>query len=327
MKSSRLFFFSFIFTIAASLGAEPDLPPKAALDAINAEDLLKHIKVLASDEYEGRAPGFKGEELSVKYISDQFKALGLKPGNPNGSYTREVPLAGITTTPTASFSVKGKQSALKFPDDYVASSARLQKSVHVDNSEIIFVDELVERKFRDRSREPEHGSGRGAFLDFARDGKEITGESGQDFDTLKKAALSKDFRPVSLGAKADFDLKQAIRSFKSHNVVGKIEGSDPKLKDEWILYSAHWDHLGKHSELEGDQIFNGALDNASGVAAILELAQAHMKLPKAAKRSVLVMATTAEEAGLLGAKYYAENPLYPLTKTLADINIDGRARS
>ena len=135
--------------------------------------------------------------------------------------------------------------------------------------------------------------------------------------------MSKDFRPVSLGATVNFDLKQTVRSFKSHNVVGKIEGSDPKLKDEWVVYSAHWDHLGKHPELQGDQIFNGALDNASGVAALIELADAHMHLPKPTKRSVLFIATTAEEAGLLGAKYYAENPLYPLKQTLANINIDG----
>src|SRR3979490_509326 len=81
---------------------------KPALDAITPDGLLAHIKVLASDEFEGRAPGSKGEELSVKYISEQFKALGLKPGNPDGSYTQEVPLAGITSAPTASFTVAGK---------------------------------------------------------------------------------------------------------------------------------------------------------------------------------------------------------------------------
>ena len=101
--------------------------------------MLKHIKVLASDEFEGRAPGSKGEELSVKYITEQFKALGLKPGNPNGTYTQEVPLAGITTTPTASFKVGGKDTTLKFPDDYVASSARLQPEIKVKNSDIVFV--------------------------------------------------------------------------------------------------------------------------------------------------------------------------------------------
>ncbi len=413
MKYCGLFFSILILAAATVFGAEPELPPKTALDAINGEDLLKHIKVLASDEYEGRAPGSKGEELSVKYISDQFKALGLKPGNPNGSYTQEVPLAGIKTTPQASFSIKGKTMPLKFPDDYVASSARLQEDIQVDKSEIVFVgygvvapefgwddykdvdvkgktilmlindpaipdpgdpSQLDPKMFRGRamtyygrwSYKYEIAAEKGAAaaviihetepaaypfsvvqtswskenfeidrpnknkdqvgvrswisLDTA---KKLLSESGQDFDALKKAALSKDFRPVSLGATATFDLKQAVRSFKSHNVVGKIEGSDSKLKDEWILYTAHWDHLGRHPELPGDQIFNGALDNASGVAAILELGQAHMKLSKPTVRSVLVMATTAEEAGLLGAKYYAENPLYPLTKTLADINIDG----
>ncbi len=103
------------------------------------------------------------------------------------------------------------------------------------------------------------------------------------------------------------------------------------MKDEYVIYTAHWDHLGRHPELQGDQIFNGAVDNASGDAAVLQLAAAFSKLNPAPKRSVLFMCTTAEEAGLLGAKYYAEHPLYPLAKTLADINIDsmnvwGKAR-
>src|SRR6478672_4510261 len=97
---------------AVAFGVEAPAVPKDAADAITAADLLKHIKILASDEFEGRAPGSKGEELSVKYISDQFKALGLRPGNPNGSYTQEVPLAGITTAPTASFTVGDKKTDL-----------------------------------------------------------------------------------------------------------------------------------------------------------------------------------------------------------------------
>jgi Zn-dependent M28 family amino/carboxypeptidase len=113
-----------------------------------------------------------------------------------------------------------------------------------------------------------------------------------------------------------------IRSFKSHNVVGKLDGSDPQLRDEYVMYTAHWDHLGRHPELQGDQIFNGAIENASGVASLIELGAAFVKLNPPPKRSVLFMATTAEEAGLLGAKFYTEHPLYPLEKTLADINID-----
>ena len=152
--------------------------------------------------------------------------------------------------------------------------------------------------------------------------KKLLADCGRDFDALKKSANTKEFRPVVLNANAYIEFKQQIRSFKSHNVIGKLDGSDPKLRDEYIMYTAHWNHLGRHPELQGDQIFNGAIDNASGVASLIELGAAFVKLNPPTKRSVLFMATTAEEAGLLGAKFYAEHPLYPLEKTLADINID-----
>jgi Zn-dependent M28 family amino/carboxypeptidase len=400
---------------ARALATEPThmRPPKEAVDAMTAADLLKHIKILASDEFEGRAPGSKGEELSVGYISKQFKALGVKPGNPNGSYTQEVPLAGIITSPTASFTISDKKMELKFPDDYVAFSTRLQTEIKAENTEVVFVGhgvvapeygwddykdvdvrgktilmlindpaipdpadpaQLDAKMFKGRAMtyygrwtyKYEIAAEKGAAaaviihetepaaypysvvmsswgkenfeidaadknmsavkirswitLDVA---KKLLADSGQDFDALKKAASTKEFRPVAIGAKANFALKQTVRPFKSRNVVGKIEGSDPKLKDEWIMYTAHWDHLGRQNDLKGDQIFNGALDNASGVGGLIELAAGHMKLKPAPKRSVLFMATTAEESGLLGAKFYAENPLYPLEKTLADINMDG----
>jgi Zn-dependent M28 family amino/carboxypeptidase len=161
--------------------------------------------------------------------------------------------------------------------------------------------------------------------------KKLLTDSGKDFDALKKSAITKNFRPVVLNAKANIEIKQQVRSFKSHNVIGKLEGGDPKLNGEYVIYTAHWDHLGRHPELQGDQIFNGAIDNASGVASVIELAAAFTKVNPPPKRSVLFMATTAEEAGLLGAKFYAEHPLYPLKKTLADINLDsmnvwGKAR-
>lgn len=413
-QSLRLVFVALLSAVTSLSAAEnPALPPKAALDAIDADDLLKHIKVLASDEYEGRAPGSKGEELTVKYLTEQFKALGLKPGNPNGSYTQDVPLAGIITHPTASFTAGGVMMNLKFPDDYVATSARLEGEIKIENSDMVFVGygvvapeygwddykdvdvkhktivmlindpaipdpadptKLDPKMFKGRAMtyygrwsykyeiaakkgadaaliihetEPaaypysvvkSSWSGENFEIDAAdknmdqvpirawialETAQKLIRNCGLDLEALKKSALRKDFRPVALKATADFTLAQKLRSFKSHNVVGKIEGSDPKLKKEWIMYTAHWDHLGRHPEMKGDNIYNGALDNASGVAAILELAQAHETLPQPTKRSVLVMATTAEEAGLLGAKYYAEHPLYPLEKTLADINIDG----
>jgi len=161
--------------------------------------------------------------------------------------------------------------------------------------------------------------------------KKLFADCGQDFDALKKSAITKEFRPVALTAKANIDIKQTLRSFKSHNVIGKFEGADPTLKDEYIIFTAHWDHLGRHTDLQGDQIFNGAVDNASGDAAVIALASAFPKADPPPRRSILFMCTTAEEAGLLGAKWYAEHPLYPLEKTLADINIDsmnvwGKAR-
>jgi Zn-dependent M28 family amino/carboxypeptidase len=374
--------------------------------------LLAHIKLLASDEFEGRAPGTKGEELSVNYITDQFKKVGLKPGNPDGTYIQEVPLAGIKSEPRMSFGVSDGTVDLKYPEDFIASSARLQPEIKIDNSKVVFVgygvvapeygwddyknvdvrgktllmligdpsvpdpkdpSKLDEKMFKAKAMtyygrwmyKYEIAAQKGAAaaviihetgpagypysvvrtswgkenyeidspnknadavearswitLDTA---KKLLAACGKDFDTMKKSAITKEFQPVALNAKANIDIQQQLRSFKSHNVIGKLEGSDPKLRDEYIIYTAHWDHLGRHPELQGDQIFNGAIDNASGVASLIQLAAAFTKLNPPPKRSVLFMSTTAEEAGLLGAKFYAGRPLYPLEKTLADINID-----
>ena len=128
---------------------------------------------------------------------------------------------------------------------------------------------------------------------------------------------------MALNAKANLEVKNTLREINSNNVVAKLEGSDAALKNEYVVYTAHWDHLGRDEKLPGDQIFNGALDNASGTAALLEIAEAFTKLPTPPKRSILFLSVTAEEKGLLGAKYYALNPLYPLNKTLANINMDG----
>ena len=383
-----------------------------ALEAITPDGLLAHIKVLASDEFEGRAPGTKGEELSVNYITDQFRKIGLKPGNPDGGYTQEVPLAGIKSEPRMSFAVRDGTIDLKYPDDFIASSARLQPEIKINNSEVVFVgygvvapeygwddyknvdvrgktllmligdppipdpkdsSKLDEKMFKGKAMtyygrwtyKYEIAAQKGAAaaviihqtesagypysvvrtswgkenyeidspnknadtvearswitLDTA---KKLLAACGEDFEALKKSAITKEFRPVPINAKANIDIKQQLRSFKSHNVIGKLEGIDPKLRDEYIIYTAHWDHLGLNHNLQGDQIYNGAVDNASGVASLIQLAAAFAKLNPPPKRSVLFMATTAEEAGLLGSKFYALHPLYPLEKTLADINID-----
>ena len=145
---------------------------------------------------------------------------------------------------------------------------------------------------------------------------------GQDFDALKKKAITKDFRPVPLGATAKMAIKNTLRTIDSRNVVAKVDGSDPTLKDEYIVYTAHWDHLGVGLPVNGDRIYNGARDNAAGVATLLEVARAFTTVQPQPKRSILFTMVTAEEQGLLGSQYYSMMPLYPLAKTLADINID-----
>ena len=396
---------------AANSSVSAELKP--AFDSITGNDILQHIKALSADEFEGRGPGTKGEELTVKYLTEQYQRLGLKPGNPDGTYVQKVPLVGFTAAPTASFTAGGKQINLTFPQDYVAVSHRLVPESKVENSDMVFVgygvvapeygwddykgvdvhgktivmlindpqvpdssdpSKLDDKMFKGKamtyygrwtykyeiaaekgaaaaviihetgpagygyevvsgswSREnfdiqtPDKNMGRAAVESWITTdrAKELFTASGQDFDALKKAALSKDFKPVALNAKANMTVKNTLREINSNNVIGKLEGSDPALKNEYLIYTAHWDHLGRDPKLAGDQIYNGAIDNASGIALMLEIAEAFTKLATPPKRSILFLAVTAEEKGLLGAKYYAENPLYPLNKTLANINMDG----
>ncbi len=153
--------------------------------------------------------------------------------------------------------------------------------------------------------------------------KALFAMGGQDFDALKKQALSRDFKPVPLGLKASMGLRNTMRTIDSQNVIAKVEGSDARMKDEYVVYSSHWDHLGVGTAVDGDKIYNGALDNASGVSALLEMARAFTQAQPKPKRSILFLFVTAEEQGLLGSEFYATNPLYPLEKTVANINLDG----
>ncbi len=383
------------------------------LESITADRLLDHIKVLSADEFEGRAPGSKGEELTVSYLTEQFKSFGLKPGNPDGTYIQNVPLVGFRSVPTVSITAGGKKLNITPVKDFITLSRRLVPDIKVENSDLVFVgygvvapeyswddykdvdvagktivmlindpavpdandpSVLDESMFRGKAmtyygrwtykfeiasekgaaaaiiihetgpagypfevvsgswgrenfdiQAPDKNMGRVAVeswitTDVAR---KLLSTSGKDFDELKKAAVRKDFRPVALNAKASFRIKNELREVQSRNVLALLEGSDPLLRNEVIVYTAHWDHLGKDESRKGDQIFNGALDNSSGTSGMLEIARAFTKLQTAPKRSVLFLAVTAEEKGLLGAKYYATNPLYPLTKTLANINMDG----
>jgi Zn-dependent M28 family amino/carboxypeptidase len=381
-----------------------------AAQAINADALLGHIKDLSADSMEGRAPGTPGEEKAVAYMQSQFKAIGLKPGNPDGSYLQNVELIGYTSHPAGSFTAAGKTIALKYPDDYVAVSRHNRPETKVANSDIVFVGygvvapeygwddykgmdvkgktllmligdppvgsaadstQLDTTMFKGKAMtyygrwtyKYEIATAKGAAavmiihetlpaaypfsvvqgsntseqfdvpspdaekrvgvegwitLDKA---KELFAAAGQNFAALHDAAHHKEFKPVAFNAKANFDVKIDARTIQSHNVVGKIDGSS--RKDEYVVFTAHWDHLGRDKTLKGDQIYNGAIDNASGSSALIEIARAFTKLPEPPARTMLFVSVTAEEKGLLGSKYYATHPLYPLAKTAANVNIDG----
>jgi Zn-dependent M28 family amino/carboxypeptidase len=153
--------------------------------------------------------------------------------------------------------------------------------------------------------------------------KKILKMAGQDYDALKQQAATREFKPVALGLKASLAISNTLRTVDSRNVVAKLEGSDPALKNEYVVYTAHWDHFGVGPAVNGDTIYNGALDNASGVASVLEIARAFTKVQPAPKRSIVFLMVTAEEQGLLGSQYYSVAPIYPLAKTVANINIDG----
>ncbi|HTI37668.1 MAG TPA: M28 family peptidase [Vicinamibacterales bacterium] len=152
--------------------------------------------------------------------------------------------------------------------------------------------------------------------------KRLCALAGQDFDALEKQAATRAFKPVALGITASMGIANKLRTIDSQNVVAKLEGSDPALKDQFVVYTAHWDHFGIGDPVNGDRIYNGARDNASGVSGMLEVARAFTEVRPRPKRSILFTMVTAEEQGLLGSQYYSVAPLYPLAKTAADINID-----
>jgi Zn-dependent M28 family amino/carboxypeptidase len=152
--------------------------------------------------------------------------------------------------------------------------------------------------------------------------KALFARAGQDFDRLKAQAATRAFTPVPLNQTASMAIRNTMRRVDSRNVVARLEGGDPAGKAEHVVFTAHWDHFGVGEPVNGDRIYNGAKDNASGTAALLETARAFTRLPKPPRRSILFLAVTAEEQGLLGSEYYATQPLYPLATTLADINMD-----
>ena len=407
----------------AALGAQTPGAPAAArpaLDAITADGILARTRVLASDAFEGRGPGTRGEDSTIAYLTREFTRLGLAPGNPDGTYVQDVTLVGYTGRASGAFTVSGQSIALRPLTDFVGVARHAQAENAVRASDVVFVgygvvapeygwndyagldvkgktvvilvnDPAVRRagaaagdtsaaaldtsmfrgramtyygrwtyKYEEATRQGAaaaiivHETGPAGYpwevvsgswgqenFDIRSPGgeparvpvegwmtldktRELFRAAGKDFDALKRAATMRGFRAVPLtGATADLRVENTVREVRSHNVVARLAGRDPQLQAQHVIYSAHWDHFGRDTTRQGDQIFNGALDNASGTAALVQMAEAFTKLPQRPRRSLLFLAVTGEERGLIGAKYYAENPLYPLATTVANINMDG----
>jgi Zn-dependent M28 family amino/carboxypeptidase len=369
-------------------------------------DLEDHLMTLSSDAFMGRMPFTEGEDITIKYLENEFKSMGLEPGN-GDSYFQDVPMVSITTRPSNEMTIKSGSKELKLEGlkDYVLWTQRTEGTQNFEDIEIVFAgfgivapeygwndyknidvkDKIVmvlvndpgfgtedeslfkgntmtyygrwTYKFEEAARQGALGTlivhntipaGYGfnviqnswnaskLYLDTR--GKDISNPVFEGWVTLPIAnqlfemaglneremlaqARKPDFQAIPMNLKASSSMEVEATYDISKNVIAKITGS--KRPDEYIIYTAHWDHLGIGKPDEsGDSIYNGALDNASGTAALLALAKA-FKNDKEPERTIIFLSVTAEEQGLWGSAYYAENPVYPVEKTVANINMDG----
>jgi Zn-dependent M28 family amino/carboxypeptidase len=410
-----------VLATAAALAAckrEPEAPaaapeaatPPAAAHTFTADitegDFADMVNTLASDAFEGRAPGSVGEEKTATYLEAQMKRIGLQPGN-NGSYFQDVPMVETTAdeaATTLSLTTSTGKRDLKFGTDYVIGTRTGQTDVKLDASDLVFVGygvDAPEQKWNDYAgqdwtgktvvilvndpgfhakdetlfggnRMTYYGRWTYKFEEAARKGaaaalivhdtagasygwdvvknswsgaqydlpakddpekriplqgwlsadaaKQLFADAGLDLEAAYANAGKRGFKPVSLKAQASAALKSSITEKTSRNVIGVLPGASKP--DEAVLYMAHWDHLGKHEGEEGDNIYNGAVDNATGVAGILEIAEAFAHQDPKPARSVVFVAVTLEESGLLGSKYYVAHPTFPLNKIAGVINLD-----
>jgi Zn-dependent M28 family amino/carboxypeptidase len=407
----RLLLLSTAVVLAASVSACQPKADKPGPQVIDANHITQDVKVLSSDAFEGRGPVSAGEDKTIAYITEQFKAAGLQPGGDlkdgQHGWTQDVPLARFQITGAPKVSVTAGGQTLNFSQGEQVSLRATQTgqtSVDLKNVPIVFAGYGVtapERNWDDFKgmdvkgklllvlvNDPDFETGKGDFggkamtyygrwtykyEEAARRGAAgllvihetapaaygwntvknsntneiydiiradptqahaqvegwIQGDvaagllksAGLDFAALKQQAQTRDFKPVELTG-ATFSASYAVdaRKVVSHNVVAVLPGA--KHPDEHVIFSAHWDHLGVGlPDATGDKIYNGAVDNATGTALLMELGRAFAK-GKRPDRSLVFLAVTAEEKGLLGSAYYAANPLYPLATTVADINVD-----
>ncbi len=377
-----------------------------ALEVINAEDMKNYISVLASDDFQGRAPSTAGEEKTINYLADQFNKIGLQPAN-NGSFFQEVSLMKLTADHSMNLIISGDQGeiSLKFSEDFIGGTPQKSDFVKITRSEIVFVGYGINSpengwndyegidvkgktvlmlvndpgyatsdstlfsgktmtlygrwtyKFEEAARQGAaaaiiiHETGAAAYpwavvqnswsgsqfylVDnelsksdlqlqswvTTEGAKRIFESAGLDYNQMISSASSRGFIPVKMNLNASIQFNNSVEYTKSNNVAAVWPGKDQS--DEYIIYTAHWDHFGINPAFQGDSVLNGALDNATGTAALIEIAEAYTKLRETQNRSILFLAVTCEEQGLLGSKFYAGNPLFPLNKTVAVINMDG----
>jgi len=392
-------------TVAAAPAAS------VAVDRIKAEHIIAHVKFLADDLLEGRAPATRGGDLAAKYIATQYELLGLEPAGEKGTYFQQVPIIESLAKPDMSLSVKGaagKSESFKFGTDFVAASGIDDATVPID-APVIFVGYGIvapEYKWNDyagvdvkgkivlvmvndppaTAAEPTLFAGKALtyygrwiykFEEAARQGAAgallihttesatypwqvvqsswsgtqyriptpagaaalrfkawvsddaakrlvAAGSSGKDLDALRKAAVERGTKGVELGVSVSGTIEQQVNRKTSPNVIGVLKGSGAGAKaEESVVYTAHYDHLGKHDVPAGqDGIYNGARDNASGVAMMLDMAQAFANTKTRPARSIYFVSTTGEESGLLGSEFLATHPLMPMDKIAANINVD-----
>jgi Zn-dependent M28 family amino/carboxypeptidase len=403
-KKSVLALGMLLLTLGCSKQQEAVTPQSdnflSVYEQINNADIKRHIQTLASDEFEGRLPTTKGEQLTLDYLSTELLALGLRPGN-GDSFLQAVELLEITALPDMTLHIGENQFAYK--QDMVVSSKRENVSVELNESELVFVGfgvnapeygwndyEGIDVKGKtvvilvnDPGFEmPQSGKFQGKTMTYygrwtykyeeasrqgaaaaiivhetepasygwsvvanswsgpqyslvSKDGnasrvavegwlttqaaQKIFADAGLNFAEQKTQALAGPYHKT-LSLKASVTINNSLKKSTSYNVLATLPGAT--YPAEHIIYSAHWDHLGKDSSKEGDQIYNGAHDNATGVAANLALAKAYSELTVRPQRSVSFLFVTAEEQGLLGSQYYAEHPVIPLKDTVANINMD-----
>lgn len=378
-----------------STPAAPPLPPvsAAAMDA--------HLRFLADDLLEGRAPATRGGRLAARYIAAQFQALGLAPAAPDGSYFQPLALVGMTPSPTLVWGRAGATRSLKFRDDFVAWAERPDAHITVDG-DVVFVgygiqapewrwDDYKGTDLRGKillmlvndpglrdstvfngraltyygrwTYKLEEAARRGALgailihttesatygwpvvrgswtveqFSLDRPGPQslafagwvtedaaraALAQNGLSLDSLTRAAATRASHPVTTGLHAAVTVMSALRRVRSENVIARLPGNDPALARQVVLFTAHYDHKGIGPAVDGDSIYNGAEDNASGVAALLAAAQALAQDAAGPKRTLLFVATTAEESGLLGSEAYVQDPLIPLERTAAVLNLD-----